>query len=254
MKWPQVKLGEVLQRSEETIALEPDCTYREITVKLWGRGVVLRSIVTGADIASSRRFVARLGQLIVSRIDARNGAIGVVPPELDGAVVTNDFPLFVPNPVRVDLAFLGWLSRTRAFVDLCLRASEGTTNRVRLQEDRFLALEIPLPPLADQRRVVARIAELASQVQEARILRQQATDEAEALVMAHSAELFRSASEKGTVSLDTIATLERGKFSHRPRNEPRFFGGAHPWIQIAEIESAGKFIRQWTTTLNEVSL
>lgn len=45
-----------------------------------------------------------------------------------------------------------WLTKTRDFVDLCLRASEGTTNRVRLKEDRFLALEIPLPPLAGQRR------------------------------------------------------------------------------------------------------
>ena len=102
-----------------------------------------------------------------------------MPSELDGAVVTNDFPLFDVTSERIDPAFLGWLTKTRDFVELCQRASEGTTNRVRLQEDRFLALEIPLPPLAEQRRIVARIEELAAKIEEARGLRQDVADEAE---------------------------------------------------------------------------
>jgi len=201
--WPKVRLGEVLQRSEETVALQPDVSYREVTVKLWGKGAILRGIVTGAEIASSRRFVARAGQFILSRIDARNGAIGIVPKELDGAVVTNDFPLFAPDPERVDSAFLGWLGRTRGFVELCIRASEGTTNRVRLQEDLFLALEIPLPPLAEQRRIVARIEELAAQIAEARTLRQQAAEEAEALTAAIQSTLSRSQSP-GQISVGDL--------------------------------------------------
>ena len=48
--------------------------------------------------------------------------------------------------------------------------------------------------------------------------------------------------------------LERGKFSHRPRNEPRFFSGEHPWIQIGEIEASDKFIRTYTETLNDDGL
>jgi type I restriction enzyme S subunit len=51
-----------------------------------------------------------------------------------------------------------------------------------LKEDSFLALEIPLPPVAEQRRVVTRIEELAAQIQEARTLRRQAAEEAEALL------------------------------------------------------------------------
>ena len=121
-----------------------------------------------------------MGQFILSRIDARNGANGLVPEELDGAVVTNDFPLFDLNPERVEAGFLAWLGKTRDFVELCLRASEGTTNRVRLKEDRFLALEIPLPPLAEQQRIVARIEALAAEIHEARGLRRQAVEQTEA--------------------------------------------------------------------------
>ena len=174
--WPIVRLGDVLTRSQESITLEPDQRYREITVRMWGKGVVQRRALLGAEVAAQRRFVARLGQFILSRIDARNGALGIVPAALDGAIVTNDFPLFSVNQQRLLPAYLGWACKATSFVDQCRRASEGTTNRVRLQERKFLEQEVPLPPLAKQRRVAARIEELAGHIQEARDLRQQSND------------------------------------------------------------------------------
>src|SRR5438105_442708 len=89
-----IRLGDVLRRGGKIVTAQPDVQYLEITVRLWGKGVVQRSRVAGAEIAGSKRFVAKAGQFILSRIDARNGAAGVVPVELDGALVTNDFPLF----------------------------------------------------------------------------------------------------------------------------------------------------------------
>ena len=108
---------------------------------------------------------------------------------LDGAVVTNDFPLFDLNQLKLNAGFFGWLTKTHDFVELCKRASEGTTNRVRLQEDRFLNLEIPLPPLAEQRRIAARIEALAAKISEAHYLRQRAVQEAEALTHSTIAKL-----------------------------------------------------------------
>jgi type I restriction enzyme, S subunit len=175
--WPLVPLGEVLTRNEKLVTLLPDQQYREVTIRLWGKGVVLRQIVNGADIASQRRSQVFQDQFIVSRIDARNGAMGLVPPELDGAVVTNDFPSFNVNRNRLLPAFLGWLCRTESFVDTCRSASEGTTNRVRLKEERFLKHEIPLPPLKEQQRIVERIDSLVSKVAEAYSLRQRANQE-----------------------------------------------------------------------------
>ena len=206
--WPRVRLCEVLRRANETIQAEPTTEYHEISVRLWGKGVVERGRVTGAEIPN-RRFVARAGQLIISRIDARHGAIGLVPESLDGALVTNDFPLFDVDLEKLLPTFLGWLSRTRDFVELCKRASEGTTNRVRLSEERFLALEIPLPPLAEQRRVVARIEELAAQIHEARTLRHQAAEETDPLLLNHVDEVF--------------SALE-------PTHKPRQFGSFSPHV------------------------
>ena len=179
--WPTVRLGDLLRKSDETLAPEGAKEYREITVRLWGKGVVERGRIDGASL-SGRRFIAREGQFIASRIDARNGAMGLVPASLDGALVTNDFPLFNVEQRRLVPGFLGWLCRTSDFVELCLRASEGTTNRVRLKEDRFLALELPLPPLVEQQRIVARIGALAARVAEASSLRRRAAEESDALL------------------------------------------------------------------------
>lgn len=175
-------LGEVLRKSEELVPIDPNDTYREVTIKLWGKGVVLRREASGSEISAPRRSVVRAGQFILSRIDARNGAFGIVPPALDGAVVSNDFPSFNLNSQQIIPEYLGWLSRSADFVELCKASSEGTTNRVRLKEEKFLATAIGLPPLPEQQRIVARIEELSAKIEEARGLRRLAMEEAEALV------------------------------------------------------------------------
>ncbi len=164
--WPKVALGELLRRSDESAVIDSAAEYHEVTIKLWGKGVISRGKVSGSDVVSVRRVV-RANQLILSKIDARNGAIGLVPPELDGAIVSNDFPSFeFRDPSRCDAAFMGWLVRSSPFVELCKAASEGTTNRVRIKEDRFLAQHIALPPLAEQQTILARLDALAEKTRQ----------------------------------------------------------------------------------------
>ena len=164
--WPTVALGELLRRSDETAVLDPEAEYHEVTIKLWGKGVVSRGKVRGSDVVAVRRVV-RTNQLILSKIDARNGAIGLVPPELDGAIVSNDFPSFeFRDSDECSAAFMGWLVRSSPFVELCKAASEGTTNRVRIKEDRFLDQQITLPPLTEQQAIVARLDALGEKTRQ----------------------------------------------------------------------------------------
>lgn len=166
----QHKLGDLLIRSGEAAQPAADAEYKEITIRLWGKGVLERGRISGAAV-NGRRFIARKNQFIASRIDARNGAMGIVPESLDGALVTNDFPLFEVNQEHILPQYMGWLCRTPAFVDLCARASEGTTNRVRLKEDEFLRLEIQIPDTKEQQRIVIRIDTVQQQLQAADKLR-----------------------------------------------------------------------------------
>src|SRR6266487_4655750 len=253
-EFPMVPLRELLIKSENWIAIHPDEQYQQVTVRLWGKGVVARDKVNGADMGATRRLIVRPNQFILSRIDARNGATGLVPDSLDGAIVSSDFPVFTVNRLRLLPNFLEWMSKTQNFVSLCKAASEGTTNRIRLQEETFLSMSIPLPQIEEQQRIVARIEELAAKIEEARGLRGEIVGEIEKLVRTSTAKVFEDAYKNGTTRLDNVATLERGKFSHRPRNDPQFFDGKHPWIQIAEIEASNKYIHRWNQTLNDTGL
>ena len=189
--WPTPPLAELLTLAEEQITIQPTETYKQITVRLWGKGVVLRGEVIGGEIATTRSNIARSEQFIMSRIDARHGAFGLVPAVLDGAIVTNDFPLFEVNKAKLLPRFLEWVSKTHDFVELCRRASEGTTNRVRLKVDRLLNSPFPLPLVDEQRRIVAHIEALAGRIAEARGLRQQAVAEAETLLRLVYESTFR---------------------------------------------------------------
>jgi type I restriction enzyme S subunit len=164
--WAKCALGDLLRRSDEPAVLDPDAEYHEVTIKLWGKGVISRGKVRGREILTPRRVV-RNNQLILSKIDARNGAIGLVPPELDGAIVSNDFPSFdFKDPSQCHPGFLGWLVRSTPFVELCKASSEGTTNRVRIKEDRFLSQEIQLPNFDKQQSLYAQLDALAEKTRQ----------------------------------------------------------------------------------------
>jgi len=50
------------------------------------------------------------------------------------------------------------------------------------------------------------------------------------------------------------ASIQRGVFSHRPRNDPRLYEGDHPFIQTGDIAGAGKFVDSYEQTLNDAGL
>ncbi len=231
--WPMVPLGEVLRRSDDWISIDPQAMYREVTVRLWGKGVTQRRECLGAEIKSDRRLRVRPGQFIASRIDARNGAFGLIPDELDGAVVTNDFPVFAPDKAKLHVGFLGWLSKTNSFIDLCRAASEGTTNRVRLKEDRFLATAIPLPPIEEQRRIVGRIEVLAGKVIAARGFHSDVTEAAHVLER-NAAWRFMEGVSARRVQVGEVVGVRGGGTPSKAN--PLFWEGDVPWVSPKDMK------------------
>ena len=49
-----------------------------------------------------------------------------------------------------------------------------------------------------------------------------------------------------------ITNLSRGQFSHRPRNDERYYDGVYPFIQTGDVAKANKFITSYSQTLNEL--
>ncbi len=182
--WPDVALGSLLFRTRDSVTIQPDCAYMQVTVRLHHKGVVARGRQLGSEIKSHRQFKVRGGQLLLSRIDARNGAMGLVPPAIDGAIVTSDFWSYEIDRRQVEPSFLDYYLGTAEFVDRCRHASEGSTNRVRLREDKFLALTVPLPKRDEQEQVVRRLRAIEVMVKEMQSLADEIDLQAEALCRA----------------------------------------------------------------------
>lgn len=192
--WKIVKLGEVLKVAKHQINLLPEQSYKQVTIKMNRKGVTLRGQIQGNQVVSNQYF-AKANQFIISKIDARNGAYGIVPQELDGAIVTGDFVLFNQSK-HLEVSFLNYFANTRFFDFECKKASEGTTNRVRLKIEKFLQIEIPLPPLPEQQRIAGRLAALKGKIDAVRALRGEQEKEMKGLLLMQYQKIIEGAEWK----------------------------------------------------------
>jgi restriction endonuclease S subunit len=153
-KYELIEIGTFLTRNKTGIEIENEKEYKRVTIKTNNGGIFLRDIEKGSNIGTKKQFVISEGQFLLSKIDARNGAFGVVPKELDNAVVTNDFPAFDINTNIVKPLFLPLITTTQQFVKFAQSCSSGATNRQRMDINNFLMQRIPLPSLVEQQRMI----------------------------------------------------------------------------------------------------
>ena len=158
------RIGDLLTRHKTPVAVQDDVTYKQVTIRTNYKGVVLRGTKMGAEIGTKNQWQVSAGQFILSRIDARNGAFGIIPKELEGAIVTNDFLAFDVNEGEVEREFFNVFLQSPVFLDACIKASRGNTNRKRIEEDFFLAFELNLPPLPQQRHLITKINKARSSI------------------------------------------------------------------------------------------
>jgi type I restriction enzyme S subunit len=147
--FPLVAIGKFLKRNKTNILVRNDKTYKRVTIKTNNGGVFLRDIAKGDKIGTKKQFTVKSGQFIVSKIDARNGAFGVVTDEIDGAIITGNFWTFDVDYNLINPHYLSLIATTPEFIRFCEKSSTGSTNRHYLQQDLFLEVQIPLPPLND---------------------------------------------------------------------------------------------------------
>ena len=100
-------------------------------------------------------FAAYPGDIVFSKIDARSGAIGVLPENIAKAVVTSEFPVFLPASGRIEGEFVKLVLRTGNFLAALRAKASGTSGRKRITPAAFADLRIPLPPLSEQRAMIA---------------------------------------------------------------------------------------------------
>jgi len=237
--WPTAQLGAVLRYRKEFITIDEITSYRRPRVQLHAQGVVLRDEVPGALIKTKTQQVCRAGDFLVAEIDAKVGGFGIVPDALDGSLVSSHYFLFSIDEKRLDKCFLDFFIRTKTFRGQV--EAQGSTNYAAIRPAQVLGYEIPLPPLAEQRRIVARMEEFAAEIEEARTLRRKADEEGVAL---HQSELNRLFGDPyqaipGALRLNTWRRLNEvaEDVADGPHVTPTYVEEGVPFITVLNITS-----------------
>ena len=156
------QIGNFLLRIKDPVDIDDSLKYKRITIRINHQGVSVRDVALGANIGTKKQFRVKQGQFILSKIDARQGAFGIVPPEADGAIITGNFWAYEVNPELVNINWFLQFTSSYSFLDLCKRSSTGNTHRKYLDESIFLSHSVHVPLLSEQAVVVAKVNEYKS--------------------------------------------------------------------------------------------
>jgi type I restriction enzyme S subunit len=135
-------------------------------VKWYAEGVFHRETVLGKEMSAKHVVTLVPGALIYSRLFAWKESFVVVGAEHAGLCVSTEFPQFIPDTARVMPEFLYLFCTRPKTIEMVNAASVGSAavSRNRFKEEEFLKLQMPLPPLAEQRAIVERWRSAQAQI------------------------------------------------------------------------------------------
>jgi type I restriction enzyme, S subunit len=212
-----------------------------------GRFVGVRPVDAGELLSSKFSFSPR--HLLYGKL--RPYLAKIARPEFDGICSTDILPV-LPGP-DVDRSYLAWLLLSPHMVAQASSRATGA-NLPRLSPNALAELQIPLPPLPEQRR----IAEILDKADALRVKRRAAIAQLDTLAQYIFLEMFgdplanpRSWPKK---KLSELGSLDRGVSKHRPRNAPELLGGPYPFVQTGDVANCGGYITTYSATYSEAGL
>lgn len=157
-RYPLRPLGDVIHLDRDEVPVESTVSYRLAGMYSFGRGVLEREPMNGSEMSYRSLFRLHEGTLVMSRLNAWEGAVAVVTGEHDGCFVSNEYPTFSIDQSQALPSYLALLcSWPQLWEALRERArgmgSDVGARRLRVHPDELLATEVPLPDIEEQRRV-----------------------------------------------------------------------------------------------------
>lgn len=128
---------------EINLNLTPEDEFVQVTVSR-KKGVVFREQNQGKDIGTKKQTRIRAGEVVVSRIDLYNGCAGIVPKDLDGAIITRDFMALRLDNNKVDPTYFVEVLKDGEMADYFYAFAVGATGRKRIDQDVFGGLKVPV--------------------------------------------------------------------------------------------------------------
>lgn len=151
---PTIPMRRLVALRDQDVQVDASSIYHFAGVYCFGRGVFRSQQRSGLEFAYKELTRLRAGNFVYPKLMAWEGALGVVPPECDGLVVSPEFPVFEIDQSRVLPDVLDVYFRSPDVWPRLSGASTGTNvRRRRLNPQEFLNFCMPVPPMTVQRRL-----------------------------------------------------------------------------------------------------
>lgn len=168
--WPKVPLSELLRPANEPVVVRQDQCYPNFGIYSFGRGLFEKPHIDGLQTSAGTLYRVRAGNFIYSRLFAFEGSYGLVDDAFDGHFISNEYPSFAVDRSRLEPGFLKAYFKVPAVWQAIAMGSKGVgSRRIRVQPDKVLAHVIPLPPLAEQKVIVARLDALTDKARQVHV-------------------------------------------------------------------------------------
>ncbi|WP_188308752.1 restriction endonuclease subunit S [Streptomyces sp. CBMA123] len=177
------------------VDLQPEEPYPITGIYSFGRGLIKRPIINGSDTAYLRMARLKEGQVVMSKLNAWEGALAVVGESFSDTYVSPEYPVFTINTAG---AYPAYLRHLLAWPELwrCLTPRGSMVRRKRTTPATLLGTRVPLPDLHEQRRVANKLDAAIKLLERVIHLKEQAA----ALTRLHADALFRSVAQQAPLS------------------------------------------------------
>lgn len=151
--WERTSLKTCLTVEARKADIKNDHEYDLVTVKRSRGGVVRREHLKGKDISVKSQFFINEGDFLISKRQIVHGACGLVPKELEGSIVSNEYCVFTGKP-GFYLPYIEYLAETLYFQQTCFHSSIGVhIEKMIFKLDRWFNWPFNIPPIHEQKRI-----------------------------------------------------------------------------------------------------
>lgn len=153
--WTSKEMGQWLQLMERPISLEDEEKYELVTVRRGFGGVDSRGTYLGKNVLVKNYFCLCTGDYVISKRQIAHGACGVVPAELDGAVVSNEYNVFIPQE-GTNINMFNLMMQLPHYRRLFYLMSDGVhIEKLLFKTDDWMRRSLAMPSLEEQERIAS---------------------------------------------------------------------------------------------------
>jgi len=253
-EWKSNSISHYITLVERPIVMDDNAEYELVTVRRGFGGVDSRGFLLGKKVLVKSQFTVKEKDFVISKRQIAHGACGIIPKELDGAIVSNEYNIFIGRN-NVDVVFFNYFMQLPELKRLFYLMSNGVhIEKLLFKTNDWIKQKICVPSLSEQQKIVKILTVWDKGIELKQKLIAEKKAQKKWLMQRLLTGEKRLAGFNGKWERKSISKLaEVVTGITPPTNNPEFYNGKYPWITPTDITS-NKYIQESERALSEMGL